>query len=139
MAKVKIKEGSLNVELEGKNGSSHGKLDDPGFRKGEKVRVWFMDYNKKYTFQNGELIGGAAAVVDPTRGENNFRIWAATLIVLWAAAVAVLWIYASWQNIGVGKGLAEIPSGPTVVVTALVAGAGLNRTVSFLERKFRSA
>lgn len=56
MAKIKIREGSLSVELEGDRGHKHGTLDDPGHRKGERVRIEFSTYGTKFTFVEGQLI-----------------------------------------------------------------------------------
>jgi len=70
-----------------------------------------------------------------TDKENRFRKVAAWIILVWSLAVFILWVWASVKSIPAGGGLADIPAGLGIIVAALVAGAGLDRTVSYFERK----
>lgn len=62
MAKIKIREGSLKVDLHGKNGNHYGGLDDPGFKKGERVKIDFVTHGTRYAFVEGVLVSASVDV-----------------------------------------------------------------------------
>jgi len=128
MAKIKIREGSLEVELEGQ-----GKLNDPAHPGGGPIKIEFETYDARYTFKKGVLMrsdGSAASIA----GATSFEKPAGVLILIWAVAIAFFWFVASLESVFAGNGLADIPGGLAAVIAALTAGAGWNRYLLFRER-----